>query len=116
MVGTEVSKGQVLCKACELSVRKDTLERHWNNKHKDRLLKGEKPEFKLPPMGSGSLCQFGVKKSQDCAQLRQLVKLFFTRYVHYSMHTIICIVLYVYYFIHSILCNIFYMNQLSVHT
>ena len=62
MVGTEVSKGQVLCKACDLSVRKDTLERHWNNKHKDRLLKGEKPEFKLPAMGSGSLFQFGVKK------------------------------------------------------
>ena len=50
-----------------MSIRKDTLDRHWNNKHKDRILKGEKPEFKLPSMGSGSLLTLGVKKINDDA-------------------------------------------------
>ena len=65
MGGSEVSKSQVLCKVCGASIRKDTLERHWNNKHKDRLVKGEKPEFKLPTMGSGDLFNFGMKKKTD---------------------------------------------------
>ena len=34
------------------------------------------------------------KKSQDCAQLQQLVKLFFARYLHYSMPRILCIPFY----------------------
>ena len=58
-------KEDVLCTVCEQRMRKDTVTRHWNNKHKVRLSRGEKPAWKLPTKGVNPLEKLGFSQKQD---------------------------------------------------
>ena len=56
--GMEYSK--VACTACNLEMRNNAwlIERHWKNKHKDRLQQGEEISTKIPSAGTKTLGNF----------------------------------------------------------
>ena len=51
---------KVLCTVCEHELRKSVfdLKRHWEKHHKARLEGGQKPSWKFPSKGLGSLDNF----------------------------------------------------------
>ena len=64
--GMEYSK--VACTACNLEMRNNAwlIERHWKNKHKDRLQQGEKISTKIPSAGTKTLDNyFPLPKKDD---------------------------------------------------
>ena len=48
---------KVVCTVCNVELRKNQwiIDRHWENKHKDRLERGEKASTKLPSAGSSTM-------------------------------------------------------------
>ena len=59
---------KVACTACNLELRNNQwlIERHWKNKHKDRLEQGETASTKIPSAGTKTLAKFfPVHKKDD---------------------------------------------------
>ena len=58
---------RVLCTVCDHEMRKSEydVKRHWDNKHQDRLERGEKPSWKFLAKGCSSLEKFVVEKKKS---------------------------------------------------
>ena len=59
------SKEKVQCSVCDVTMRKDMLERHWNRKHEDKLKAGDKPGWRYVAVpGQGSLFKHGFSSNK----------------------------------------------------